>query len=315
MITVQPPVDSTPLIGDARALRERWEQDGFLFLRGVLDSELITWAREKYRGALASEGLIDLAIEPPIWTGKAPISRRPCDALGTTVWHEVVKQPVLNAVLRDIFEGEPVWIPIAAHRSGMPTGPLKEDEDIFFGRHQDGFFNEGIQFATCWLPIRDLELNSGSFVVAPGTHKKGNLHSSIRDENKVDREAIPDSAWRGTDYKVGDVLIFHHLTAHAALPNPSNEIRMSLDVRAIPDWAPKPVFGTVESVIGTDVTIRTDDGPLVTVHVDDETFIREINPKPRYPTSELQKIAYPGARVIAMTREDGRATVLRRNSY
>lgn len=314
MINVTPLKDSTSLIGDGPALRERWSEDGVLFLRNVMDPELIGWAREKYRGALAAEDLIDLSQEVPVWTGNAPKTRRPCDALGTTVWHEVVKQPELNAIMRDIFDAEPVWIPIAAHRSGLPTGPVSEGEDLFAGRHQDGFFNEGMQFSICWIPLRDVDMNSGSFAVAPGHHERGVLHSRNPDY-KISPEKIPDEDWRSADFRVGDVLIFNYMTPHATLPNPSNEIRMSLDVRAIPAWAPQPVVGTVEKVEGTDVTIRTDDDNLAVVHVSDETFIRDMNPQPRVPTSELERIAYPGARVMAMAAEDGRATVMRRNFY
>ncbi len=315
MIRVTPLTDSTPLIGDGAALRERWEKDGVLFVRGVMDPRLIAWAHEKYREALIAEELIDPDSEEPIWTGKQPKTRRPCDALGTSVWHEIVKQPLLNAILRDIFRGEPVWIPIAAHRSALPTGPIARDEDIFAGRHQDGFFNEGMQFAICWMPIRDVAMDSGSFAVAPGTHRQGVLHVEDRDGYPIPAGVIPDEAWRSADFKVGDVLIFDYLTAHATLPNPSNQIRMSLDVRAIPDWAPQPVIGTVDRVDGLAVTIDTDEGDKVRVQVNDATFIRDMNPRPRVPTSELTRIAYPGARVMAMAHQDGRATVLRRNFY
>jgi hypothetical protein len=51
------------------------------------------------------------------------------------------------------------------------------------------------------------------------------------------------------------------------------------------------------------------------VHVSDDTFIRDMNPRPRIPTSDLERIAFPGAHVMAMAREDGRATVMRRNFY
>lgn len=313
-IRIEQLCDSTPLIGNPQAIRERWKKDGVLFFRGVMDPELIGWAREKYRAALAAEGLIDSVVEAPVWTGEAPKTRRPCDAVGTTVWHEIVKQPLLNAILGEIFNAKPMWIPIAAHRSGMPTGPVKDDEDIFAARHQDGFYNEGIQFTICWMPLRDVDMNSGSFAVAPGTHTRGFLHVEAED-CRIPRDEIPDDAWRAADYRVGDVLIFHHLTAHATLPNPSNEIRMSLDVRAVPAWAPQPVVGTVDKLDGTDVTIRTDDGELVTVHVTDKTFIRDMNPRPRVPISELQRIAYPGAHVMTMAGEDRNATVMRRNFY
>ncbi len=314
MIRVAALTDSSALIGDGQAMRERWSRDGVLFFRRVMDPDLIGWARKNYRDALAGEGLIDLAEDVPLWTGQAPKTRRPCDILGTGVWHEVVKQPRLNAIMRDIFDADPVWIPIVAHRSGLPSGPLVEGQDLFDGRHQDGYYNEGIQFAICWMPIRDVDMNSGSFAVAPGTHHRGVLHSPAH-ADKIPAGEIAEDAWRSADFRVGDVLIFHYLTAHATLPNPSNEIRMSLDVRAVPSWAPQPVVGTVDHVDGCDVTVLTETGAKVVVHVTDDTFIRDMNPKPRIPTSDLHRIAFPGAHVMAMAGEDGRATVLRRNFY
>lgn len=315
MISVVPLTDSTALIGNAAALRQRYNEDGVLYLRGVIDPKLMNWAQEKYRAALAAEGLIDLANEAPLWTGKKTETWRPCDVLGTTVWHEVVKQPALNAIMRDIFDAEPVWIPIAAHRSSLPTGPLQEGQDIFAGKHQDGFHNEGMLFTICWMPVRDVNMDRGSFAVAPGTHKRGSLHDTTLPRNAIPQDAIRDEEWRSANFRVGDVLIFNYLTAHAGLPNPSNEIRLSLDVRAIPAWAPQPVIGAVEKVDDSKVSIRTEDNELVTVQITDTTLIRDMNPWPRIPKSELQKIAYVGAHVMAMTRKDGTVAVLRRNFY
>ena len=312
---VQRLTDSTQLIGDAQALRQRYVDDGVIYLRGVIDPELMHRAQQKYRGALAAEGLIDIANEAPVWTGKTTDTWRPCDVLGTSVWHEVVKQPLLNSIMRDIFDSEPVWIPIAAHRSALPSGPLKDGQDIFSGRHQDGFYNEGMLFTICWMPVRDVDLDRGSFAVAPGTHKRGSLHDTGVPGNAIPREAIADSEWRSADFRVGDVLIFNYLTAHTGLPNPSNEIRMSLDVRAIPAHAPQPVIGAVEIVEDYDVSIRTEENELVTVHITDDTLIRDMNPWPRIPKSELQKVAYSGAHVMAMTRQDRTVSVLRRNFY
>ncbi len=315
MIEVAQLTDSTDLIGNPQALRQRYCDDGVVFLRGVIDADLIAWGREKFREALTAEGLIDPAVEAPVWTGKKTDTWRPCDAIGTTVWHEVVKQPLLNQVMRDVFADDPVWIPIAAHRSGLPTGPLVEGQDLFAGRHQDGFYNEGMLFTICWMPIRDVDRDHGSFAVAPGTHHRGSLHDTSVKGNAIPRDAIPEDAWRSADFRVGDVLIFNYLTAHTALPNPSDEIRMSLDVRAIPASAPQPVIGAVESVQGRDVAIRTADAELVTVHLTDETLIRDMNPWPRIPIAEVEKIAYPGAHVMAMARTDRSVTVLRRNFY
>lgn len=316
MIHVSPLTDSTPLIGDGDALRERWEEDGTLYFHNVIDPELMAWAEGHYRQALADEELIDLANEAPIWTGKKSDTWRPCDAIGTTVWHEVVKQPVLNDILRELFRAEAAWLPIVAHRSAFPNGPLKEDENIFAGQHQDAFYNEGMNSTICWMPVRNVEMDSGTFALAPGTHKRGVLHDPNHPTYKIPEGAIGKHEWRSAAYRVGDVVIFRDDTAHAALPNLSNEFRLSIDLRVGSSLAPQPVTGTVESVDGNDVTIREDGtDALVTVHVSDSTFIRDMNPQPRVPTSEVKRIAYPGARVLAMAGPDMHAKVLRRNRY
>jgi hypothetical protein len=316
MIQVEHLTDSSSLIGNGEAIRQRMSEDGVLYMRGVIDRDLMKWAEGEYRRVLAAEELIDLVNDAPTWTGKRTQTWRPCDVLGTSVWHEVVKQPLLNDIMRDVFDADPVWIPIAAHRSGFPTGPLEEGQDIFSGRHQDGFYNEGMQFTICWMPVRDVQMDHGSFAVAPGTHRRGVLHGAITGtDHSIAPGKIAESEWRSADFRAGDVLIFNYNVAHTGLPNPSQEIRMSLDVRAIPAYAPQPVIGTVEKVEGTDVTIHTDDDELVTVHVSDDTYIRDMNPHPRVPTHEVEKIAYVGARVMAMADESRFATVLRRNFY
>lgn len=317
MIDVPLLTDSTPLIDDGDALRERWEDDGVLFFHNVIDPELMAWAEQHYRKALADEDLIDLANEAPVWTGVKSDTWRPCDAIGTTVWHEVVKQPRLNAILRELFCADAAWLPIAAHRSAFPGGPLKDGEDIFAGQHQDAFYNEGMNSTICWMPVRDLpDMDAGSFALAPGLHKRGVLHSKDLPNYRIPEGAIPRDAWRSAVYKVGDVVIFRDDTPHAALPNLSDRFRLSLDIRVGSSLAPQPVQGTVESVSGTSVTIREDEtNDLVTVTVDDETYIRDMNPHPRVPTHEVERVAYPGARVLAMAGDDRKATVLRRNRY
>jgi hypothetical protein len=158
-------------------------------------------------------------------------------------------------------------------------------------------------------------MNRRSFAVAPGTHKRGVLHDTSLERSPIPAGVIPEDAWRAEDYRAGDLLIFNYLTAHATLPNPSDEIRLSLDVRAVPVWAPQPVVGSVEKVDGTDVAIRTEEGELVTVHITTRTLIRGMNPYPPIPISELERLAYPGSHVMAMADAEGNATVLRRNRY
>ncbi|MCW2933068.1 MAG: phytanoyl-CoA dioxygenase family protein [Actinomycetia bacterium] len=51
--------------------------------------------------------------------------------------------------------GEPIsWIPGTEYRLNPPVATLPED--LLGGRHQDGFFNEGIPFRICWVPFADI---------------------------------------------------------------------------------------------------------------------------------------------------------------
>ncbi len=312
MIEVAPLTDSTSLLGNAKALKRRWDEDGVLFLRGVVDPRLIAEAESRFRGALADENLIDPEVDKLVWTGEAPKTRRPCDAIGTELWHEFVELPLLNDLMRTLFDDEPVWIPIVGHRSSLPTGPIAPDQDIFAGRHQDSYFSRGMHYIVCWMPIKDAALDAGSFVVAPGLHKQGNFYTA---EHKMQLDAVPDGAWQSADFRAGDLLVFDFYTPHATLPNPSNQIRISLDVRAVAASSPIPVIGAVETVDGTEVVVRTDDDRQVTVHVTDDTYIRDMHPFPRIPTDELECIAYPGAHVMATVNDKGEAIIFRRNFY
>jgi hypothetical protein len=304
--------DSTALLGNSSALKRRWGEEGVLFFRGVIDADLISWAESKFRQALADEELIEPSVDKLIWTGKTPKTRRPCDSLGTEVWHKFVQLPLLNDLTRIVFGDEPVWIPIVGHRSSLPTGAIMPDQDIFAARHQDSYFSEGMHYTVCWMPIKDAALDAGSFAVAPGAHKRGNMYGP---DHRMQRDAVPNHEWRSADFKAGDLLMFDFFTPHSTLPNPSNQIRISLDVRAIPASSPRPITGTVEKVSGPDVSIRTDEGGLVTIHVTDSTYIRDMQPTPRIATADLQRIAFPGARVMATATANGEALMLRRNFY
>lgn len=309
---IKPLTDSTALLRDALALKRRWDQDGVLFLRGVLPPALLNWAQTRFRSALASEDLIDPSVDNLIWTGNTPKTRRPCDALGTEVWQEFARLPLLNDLMRIILGDEPVWIPIVAHRSSLPTGPITADQDVFAGRHQDSYFSQGMHYIVCWMPMRDAALDAGGFAVAPRAHQRGNFYD---DTHRMLTDAVPNDAWRSANFRAGDVLLFDYFTPHSTLPNPSNQIRISLDMRAIAASAPQPITGTVKSVSGANVIVRTDDEADVAFRVTDETYIRDMHPIPRIPTAELERIAFPGARIMATVRAGGEATMLRRNFY
>jgi ectoine hydroxylase-related dioxygenase (phytanoyl-CoA dioxygenase family) len=100
--------------------------------------------------------------------------------------------------------------------------------------HQDyRFMNGDPECFTVWIPLHDCPTDMGPLQILEGSHRFGfqnhddeNLHVP---EIPVG-EAMGDD-WVGGQINAGDVLIFHSLTVHAASPNRSNRLRVSIDCR------------------------------------------------------------------------------------
>jgi hypothetical protein len=76
---------------------------------------------------------------------------------------------------------------------------------------------------TCWVPLGDVPRTLGGLAVKPGSQ-----HSTrVRPRPLTHLER----GWATTDYEAGDVLVFHCLTTHAALPNREARLRFSAEYR------------------------------------------------------------------------------------
>ena len=80
--------------------------------------------------------------------------------------------------------------------------------------HQDFLYIQGsTETVTAWMPLGDVPAALGGLMVQPGSHKAGFYlpfkHPGVGG-NAVAYDA--DLPWAGTDYKAGDVLLFHSLT-------------------------------------------------------------------------------------------------------
>jgi ectoine hydroxylase-related dioxygenase (phytanoyl-CoA dioxygenase family) len=100
--------------------------------------------------------------------------------------------------------------------------------------HQDYEFMGGDpEFYTAWIPLHDCPLELGPLRILEGSHRYGmqkheteNLHVP-----EIPLDGATGDDWTEGQVNAGDVLIFHSLTVHAAAPNISNRMRISLDCR------------------------------------------------------------------------------------
>jgi len=290
-------------------LKQRWADDGYLFFRNVIDPAAIGALRAEYMRRLKDQGLVDAVDAPPVWTGVPSASPKPIERMDEQHWRRLVSDPSFSELMSTVLGETPNWIPIVSYRAKVPVET--SSPETFHNRHQDGYFNAGIDFRICWVPLMDIDSILGGLTIAPGTHKRGPLHNDDAPPTyDIPRDAIADSEWRRSDYHVGDVLIFHHLVAHAALDNLSDKLRLSIDVRAVPASSPQPIIGEVTAFDDHLLHLQRSDDSEACVRLNDETYVRGIG-NARLKQDEWTSVLYPGNQVIVAVDGSGDPTVVR----
>ncbi len=251
-------VDSSRIRGDGPALRERMREDGYLYLRGYLDADLVSEARVAICRRLAEKGLVDedLPISEAVATGLA-LSREK-DAFGIGRDEPALLRLLYSGKMIEFFElflAEPVRHFDYTWLRALPPGPGTPP-------HGDSpFMNRGTHaLYTAWTPLGDVDLELGGLMVLEASHLIGDIKHGygMKDvdaycANRADAAAYRsgEKSWSGhlsrdpvrlretlggrwltTEFSAGDMLIFSIFTIHASLDNTStNRLRLSSDSR------------------------------------------------------------------------------------
>jgi hypothetical protein len=233
--------DSTALAADPGRLRARLAEEGYVFRRGLLPADAVAAARRGVVAELASGGWTD-GSGLPVGERHAVTVR---DALADPAFRAALVTPDLNRLpylppfrhlIRSLLGAQAFSYPVKVLRAVYP----ERSRAVTLGRyvHQD-YQNSGVQdMLTTWLPLMDIPAEVGGLAVLPGS----NLDPPVR-PRLLGRD---ERGWATTDYRPGDVLIFHCMTAHAALPNRSAAMRFSTDCR----WQRPDQAAPAEMVLG-----------------------------------------------------------------
>jgi len=230
---------------DEQELRRRMDEDGYLFLRGLLNPDRLLAVRSDIM-RVVQDWLVP-GTDP--MDGIANVSRR-CtegDADYHAVYREVQKlesfhriphDPELLAVVERIMDADPIPVPGHKARIWFP-----QFTDHTTPMHQDFVHYQGsLKAITCWAPVGDCPTELGPLAVLPGSqtvkkvlkHKFSLGAGGMIADVDGSREKFPilDTGWLTADFVVGDVLFFPALTVHKALPNETEDLlRVSLDNR------------------------------------------------------------------------------------
>jgi hypothetical protein len=221
--------DARNLFGDWAALRQLIATEGYVFMRGLLDPDMV---RAVGRAGLAS-------LQAAGWTapGPDPIYARPQgppraikmrDAFGQPGYREIVAHPgfaqipfvsPMAALMAQILGPSGFCYPLKLPRVVYPVSLVPHQPGNYV--HQD--YSSVQDMFTCWTPLGDVPRTLGGLAINPGSQ-----HTSRVQHRPLDR--LP-AGWLTTDYQAGDVLVFHCLTTHAALPNTESRMRFSGEYR------------------------------------------------------------------------------------
>jgi hypothetical protein len=144
-------------------------------------------------------------------------------------FHALSHHPALKGAM-EMIAGEQILV------HPKPIGRLifPNCERLVTRAHQDYEFMGGDpEFYTVWIPLHDCPVEVGPLRILAGSHRHGiqehereNLHVP-----EIPLNSVAGDEWIGGRVNAGDVLIFHSLTVHAAAPNVSDRMRISLDCR------------------------------------------------------------------------------------
>jgi hypothetical protein len=217
------------IVGDWSALRSQIATDGYVFFRGLLDPELVKAIGRRGLGHLQQAGWTEPGPDPVTATPRMPVRAvKVRDAFGDAGYQRILGDPGFNMI--------PFATPLAEVMARIlgPGGfcyPLKLPRVVYPASvvprqpgnvvHQD--YGSVQDMFTCWVPLGDVPQSLGGIAVEPGSQST----SQVRHRPLGHLEA----GWRTTDYRAGDVLIFHCLTTHAALPNREGRVRFSAEYR------------------------------------------------------------------------------------
>ena len=218
--------DSAPLVNDQGGLRRRLADDGYLFFRGLLPEAEVRAAGLAVLARLRDGGWVDDRSIPSI----QPRAVNSMDALADPAFRAAVVSvafnripylPPLRAVVRSILGPTAFSYPVKVLRAVYPERPEARPRGRYV--HYD-YGVSGVQdMLTSWIPLMDIPVRIGGLAVQPGGY--------LGPPRAPRPLGLSEPGWATTSYEPGDVIVFHCLTPHAALPNTGSTLRISGDFR------------------------------------------------------------------------------------
>jgi ectoine hydroxylase-related dioxygenase (phytanoyl-CoA dioxygenase family) len=229
------------LLDDPDALRERFDNDGYLYFQRVLDVERVRALRRRMLTVLADAGWVSprayfmsgRCLVAPVREGDDDFFRAYDEVQKLEEFHSLAHDERLTDIMRTVL-GDSAWPhPLKIARLSFP-----DHYEVSTPPHQDWPNNQGTERLTAaWVPVGDIPAELGGLAILRGSHKWGPLPLTVHLGAGNRRAVLPEDMleqcrWVSTEFALGDVLVFLSTTVHASLHNASEFfMRLSVDFR------------------------------------------------------------------------------------
>ena len=233
-------IDSSNLMHDGAALAARMRRDGYLFLRGLLPRSDIAGVQRQIGEIARDAGW--LQRDQPVEAAVADLAGFCVDPDPTYLqtlrrinrledYHALKHHPALIGLFERMLGG-----PILPHPRVLMRNIFPAREEFTTKAHQDFPNVQGTtEVYTAWMPLIDCPMEVGPLQVAVGSHTGGVYDFGIAGgAGGIEIKDPLEGRWASGAFTVGDVLVFHSMAVHKGVPNRSNRLRMSMDVRYQP---------------------------------------------------------------------------------
>lgn len=219
-------------------LQDQVNSKGYALIRGLLPHDAVQSVLADVTNVLSTAKWLRAGLDPlnrvpeygAAYGDPDPIFKRVYqEVFNLESFHALPHQPALRSAMKMLAGDEVLVHPKPIGRLIFPNC-----ERLVVHAHQDYEFMGGDpEFFTVWIPLHDCPVEVGPLRIVEGSHRFGIQEHQREDLHvpEIPLDAVAGDEWVGGRLNAGDVLIFHSLTVHAAAPNVSGQMRISLDCR------------------------------------------------------------------------------------